>query len=123
MGRVYQKVLIVDDEPMIVRVLQRFLEKRNYDVLSAGGRREALEVFHKEKPFHVLLCDVHLGIDNGWKVAEEIYLAQPSIRVLMISGAVNTRITPDALAYQMLYKPFTQEDLERALRGPWEDTT
>jgi DNA-binding NtrC family response regulator len=122
MGRV-QKVLLVDDELMILRVLRRFLEKRRYDVFEAGGRKEALEVFHREKPFHVLLCDVHLGRDSGWKLAEEIYLAQPSIHVLMISGAINQRVTPDTLAYRMLYKPFSQTDLERELDGHWEDTT
>jgi DNA-binding NtrC family response regulator len=123
MGRVAKRVLLVDDEPMIIRVLRRFLEKHKYEVFEAGGRRAALEVFHKEKPFHVLLCDVHLGMDNGWRLAEEIYLAQPSIHVLMISGAINTRLTPDTLAYRMLYKPFTHTDLERELTGHWEDTS
>ena len=123
MGWTTKRVLLVDDEPMIVRVLRRFLEKHKYEVFEAGGRKQALDVFHKEKPFHTLLCDVHLGVDNGWKLAEEIYLAQPSIRVLMISGALNSRVTPDTLAYRMLYKPFTHDDLERALNGHWEDTT
>lgn len=123
MGRASKQVLLVDDEQLIVRVLRRFLEKRKYEVFEAGGRLEALAMFHKEKPFHALLCDVHLGMDNGWKLAEEIYLSQPSVRVLMISGALVTGVTPDSLAYRMLYKPFTYDDLERELTGHWEDTT
>lgn len=114
-----KKLLLVDDEPMILRVLRRFLEKHKYLVYEALDAQTALGLFHKEQPFHALLCDVHLGMDNGWKLAEEIYLSQPSIRVLMLSGSTEFMTIPDTLSYIMLHKPFNQNNLITVLEGHW----
>lgn len=122
MMKLGKRVLLVDDEQLIVKILKRYLEREGFSVVEANSRTAALDAYHKERPFHALLCDVHLGRDSGWEVAEEIYLAQPSIRVLMISGAISFGVTPAGLPYRMLQKPFTQEDLKESIRKLWRDT-
>ena len=84
-----------------------------YDVFEAGDAAVALRLFEEEKPFHMLLCDVNLGVDNGMKLAEQIRMAQPSIRVLMLSGALLKE--KDERAFSVLYKPFNQEEFRRAI--------
>lgn len=113
MGKTIQKVLLVDDELMITRVLKRFLVREGYDVFEAGDAAVALRLFEEEKPFHMLLCDVNLGVDNGMKLAEQIRMAQPSIRVLMLSGALLKE--KDERTFSVLYKPFNQEEFRRAI--------
>src|SRR4051812_14093114 len=88
MGRPGKKILIVDDEPLILRVLARWLVQRGYVTYEARCAREALRLFREEQPFHALLCDVRLEMDDGWKLAEQIAAAQSSIHVLMLTGTV-----------------------------------
>jgi CheY-like chemotaxis protein len=117
MGKPGQKVLIVDDERMIQRVLRRFLLHYNYVTHEAGGAATALRLFREEQPFHALLCDVYLGLDNGWKLAEQIYALQPSIRIVMITGAFFPKPPPKRFPYQLLLKPFLPADVRKALEN------
>ncbi len=115
MAKAAKKILLVDDEQMITRVLRRFLELDGYEVLEAGSAKEAIKLFLRERPLHLLICDVYLEGASGWALAEKIYLSQPTIRVLMISGANYFGVTPDTLDYEVLSKPFNREDLKQAI--------
>ena len=48
------KILVVDDEPQILKVLQAYLEKEGYQVVSATDGRSALDVFTHETPTFVI---------------------------------------------------------------------
>ena len=65
------KILVVDDEPQILKVLQAYLEKEGYHVVSAMDGRQALEVFSREEPSFVIL-DLNLPHLDGLEVCREI---------------------------------------------------
>jgi two-component system response regulator ResD len=121
MSKPPKKVLLVDDEDMVRRALRRFLTKEKYEVYEANSATQALSVFHEHRPFDMLLCDVCLGKDDGWETAAKIYISQPSLVVMMISGYLVHERIPRALHhYRMLYKPFTPTELRRELVELWE---
>ena len=70
-GKRSPKVLLVDDEPGVQRVLARRLEAQGYDVLTAADGEEALEKAHKEHP-DVILLDIMLPKKSGNMVAAEL---------------------------------------------------
>lgn len=114
-----RKVLIVDDEPLIRRVLSRFLNKDGVEVIEAESVKTALSVFHLNKPIDALLCDLYLGADSGWNVAESIYALQPTITIVMLTGCYDAGVAPVGLPYTVLNKPFSPDALRSALQGLW----
>ena len=65
------KVLAVDDDPTIQRLLQVNLEMEGYEVVLAGNGEEALEVARAERPDCILL-DVMMPKKDGWQVCAEL---------------------------------------------------
>jgi len=63
------RVLIVDDEPAIVRLIRDYLERAGFDVMTAGNGEDALQVFSRSRPDLVIL-DLTLphmdGLDVAW---------------------------------------------------------
>lgn len=66
------KILVVDDESRMRKLVKDFLIRENYEVLEAGDGEEALDVFYKEKDIALILLDVMMPKLNGWDVCREI---------------------------------------------------
>ncbi len=66
------KILVVDDELRIRKLLKDFLGKEGYLILEASDGEEALEIFFKEKEISLVLLDVMMPKLNGWEVLREI---------------------------------------------------
>ena len=66
------KILVVDDELRIRKLLKDFLGKEGYLILEASDGEEALEIFFKEKEITLVLLDVMMPKLNGWEVLREI---------------------------------------------------
>jgi DNA-binding response OmpR family regulator len=64
-------ILIVDDEPNIIRLIQMYLEREGYGTLSARTGGEALEIMSRQNPALVIL-DIMLPDVDGWEVCREI---------------------------------------------------
>jgi two-component system alkaline phosphatase synthesis response regulator PhoP len=71
MSEPVRKILVVDDEPQIVRVLKGYLENAGFRVISALDGKMALEIFSKEKPDFVIL-DLNLPGLDGLEVCKAI---------------------------------------------------
>ncbi len=81
------KILVVDDHPQIVRLLQRVLQTDAHEVITASDGEEALQKLHDEGPALVIL-DVTMPKKNGYEVLRELK-SDPStqqIPVIMLSG-------------------------------------
>jgi len=65
------KILVVDDEPSIVRPLAFVLEKSGYEVLTAANGNEGLEMAESERP-DLIFLDVMMPKKNGYEVCEEL---------------------------------------------------
>lgn len=66
-----KKILVVDDDPALVRLVDRLLTEKEYEVLKAGSGQEALRTLFAQKPDLVLLDVVMPGMD-GWQTCSRI---------------------------------------------------
>lgn len=66
------KVLVVDDEMRIRKLVKDFLVKKEYRVLEAGNGEEALKIFFDNKDIALVILDVMMPKVDGWQVCKEI---------------------------------------------------
>ena len=66
------KILVVDDESRMRKLVRDFLVKENYEVLEAGDGEEALDVFYDQKEIALVILDVMMPKMDGWQVCREI---------------------------------------------------
>lgn len=66
------KVLIVDDEERMRRLVGDFLKKQGYAVIEAADGREALDLFMAHQDFDLIILDVMMPEYDGWAVCREI---------------------------------------------------
>ena len=62
------KILVVDDESRMRKLVRDFLVRQDYEVLEAGDGEEALDIFYKEKNIALIILDVMMPKLNGWEV-------------------------------------------------------
>lgn len=115
------KVLVVDDEPYILRSLTFVLRKEGFDVREAHSGREALEVFRQERPGLVFL-DVMMPEMNGFEVCREIKSDQQAqgVRVVMLTARGQDTDRDRGLsagADEYLTKPFSPSKVVELARS------
>lgn len=66
------KILVVDDEVRMRKLVKDFLVREGYRVLEAGDGLEALDIFYEEKDIALLILDVMMPKLDGWQVCREI---------------------------------------------------
>lgn len=66
------KILVVDDESRMRKLVRDFLVRKDYDVLEAGDGEEALDIFYKDKEVALIILDVMMPKMNGWEVVREV---------------------------------------------------
>ena len=69
------KILVVDDESRMRKLVKDFLTKKNFQVLEAGDGEEAMDIFYKEKDIALLILDVMMPKMDGWEVCREIVMS------------------------------------------------
>jgi DNA-binding response OmpR family regulator len=114
-------ILVVDDDPEIVTMLNTRLTKRGYKVATAGDGHRAIEIAKREKPDLVLL-DVMMPGKSGWEVARALKQdpVTQGVKIVMVSaiGEKTNEITaPIYGADAHVDKPFEFEKLEKVIAG------
>lgn len=66
------KILVVDDEVRMRKLVRDFLSVKGYSVLEAGDGEEALRIFMEEKDIDLMLLDVMMPKMDGWEVVEAV---------------------------------------------------
>ena len=66
------KILVVDDESRMRKLVKDFLQKNNYEVLEAGDGSEALDIFFEQNDIALIILDVMMPKMDGWQVCREI---------------------------------------------------
>ena len=66
------KILVVDDESRMRKLVSDFLIRKNFDVLEAENGEEAVDIFFKEKEIKLIILDVMMHKMDGWQVCREI---------------------------------------------------
>ena len=66
------KILVVDDESRMRKLVRDFLTREGYTVLEAGDGMEAMDVFYEDKDIALIILDVMMPKMDGWQVCREI---------------------------------------------------
>ena len=117
-----KQVLLVDDEPGILKVLGISLADRGYRVLTAENSEEALRVFHEARP-EVILTDIKMPGMDGIELLKRIKAESPDTEVIMITGHGEMELAIQSLKYDasdFITKPINDEALDIALRRALE---
>ncbi len=112
------KILVVDDEASIRRILQTRLEMIGYDVVAASDGEEALLAFRKETP-DLIVLDVMMPKLDGYGVCQELR-KQSDVPIIMLTALADVadRITGLELgADDYMAKPFSPKELESRIRS------
>ena len=112
------RVLVVDDEPLICKLISEFLTAQGYEVFTSLDAAEAMRIIRLARPRFVLL-DIRLVNDNGLLLLDQIHLHDPKALILMITAVADEAIAHEALrrgAVDYLIKPIDLEYLMNSLK-------
>jgi PAS domain S-box-containing protein len=116
-----EHILLVDDEPLVVEVLQEMLEQQGYRVTTADGSLNALEVFRKEpQDFDLVITDMTMPKLTGDRLSQEIKKIRADIPIILCTGYSNKLADKSALDFgvqDFMVKPIRQVDLVRIVRN------
>ncbi len=105
-----RKILVIDDEALILVAVERALSKAGYIVSTAKNMRE-LDTALKDAPFDMVITDLHMEEDTAENIIEKVEKTSPSVKVLKMSGTVNRD-----RSYNFLEKPFRIEELRKKVK-------
>ena len=118
-----KKILVVDDEAQIVKVLKAYLEKSGYAVVTAADGREALAVFSREAP-DFLILDLNLPGIDGLEVCK-VVRRESNIPILMLTARVEETdrlIGLELGADDYVIKPFSPREVVARVRAIFRRT-
>ena len=107
------KILIVDDESRMRKLVRDFLEKKNFQVLEAGDGEEAMDIFYEEKDIALILLDVMMPKMDGWEVCREIR-KNSKVPIIMLTARGDERdelLGFDLGVDEYISKPFSPKIL------------
>ena len=84
------KILVVDDESRMRKLVRDFLTREDYEVLEAGDGEEALDVFYREKNIALIILDVMMPKINGWEVCREVRETS-KVPIIMLTARTDER--------------------------------
>lgn len=126
------KILVVDDESRMRKLVSDFLTKKNFQVLEAGDGEEAIDIFYAEKDVALIILDVMMPKMDGWEVCREIR-KNSNVPIIMLTARGDER--DELLGFELgvdeyISKPFSpkilvarvEAILRRTGQGNTEDT-
>lgn len=84
------KILVVDDESRMRKLVKDFLVKSNYEVLEAGDGETAEQLFFREKDIALIILDVMMPKLDGWQVCEDIR-AYSKVPIIMLTARADEK--------------------------------
>jgi len=112
------KVLVVDDDAIVIKSCKRILEAEGFEVLTVPSADEALEIIRKYD-FDLLLVDVKMPKHDGMFLMREIKKDLPDTPIIVMSGYPTQETIADVLrlgATQFIPKPFRPDELVKLIR-------
>ena len=107
-------ILVIDDEPYILRSLSYLLQREGYTVLVAGNAEEAYRLSEQTPSIDVLLTDVVMPGTSGPELTKRLVERRPALKVIYMSGYTEDAIIHHGVlnpGISFLHKPFTAESL------------
>ncbi len=113
-------ILLIDDDPRMLAMIQRILQSENYQVATAASGALGLELFRQLKP-NLVITDILMPDKDGIETLREIRNLDPHARIIAISGGGRAKyrnfleIAQEFGATEVLEKPFRREQLLTAV--------
>ncbi len=117
-----ERILVVDDEPLLAEMVQQMLTMLGYDAVSCTGGIEALEAFRNqpgEKPFDLVITDMTMPHFTGEDLVHELSGLQPVVPVILMTGfssKIDAEKAGELGIEGFLMKPVAMEELARTVR-------
>lgn len=108
------KVLMVDDESRMRKLVNDFLSRKNYEVIEAGDGEEAIDKFYADKDISLVILDVMMPKMDGWEVCREIRKNNSKVPIIMLTAKSGERDELqgfDCGADEYISKPFSPKIL------------
>ena len=107
------KILVVDDESRMRKLVKDFLTKKNFQVLEAGNGEEAMDIFYEERDIALIILDVMMPKMDGWEVCREIR-KNSKVPIIMLTARSDER--DELLGFELgvdeyISKPFSPKIL------------
>jgi DNA-binding NtrC family response regulator len=121
-GLMGARILIVDDEEIVIKSCLRILGGGNYHVEAAYDGREALRKI-EENPYDVMILDVMMPNMGGLEVLRRVKETHPDMDVIMVTGLSNVDIVVQARrlgARDFISKPFEPDELKLVVQRALE---
>lgn len=108
-----RKILVVDDESRMRKLVRDFLTKQGFEVLEAGDGEAALDIFYEDKDIALLILDVMMPKMDGWQVCREIR-SHSKVPIIMLTARGDER--DELLGFELgvdeyISKPFSPKIL------------
>jgi len=115
-----ERVLLVDDEPTVVEMVQQMLERLGYEVVSHTSSTEALAAFERgPDQFDLVVTDMTMPHMTGTDLSKELMEIRPDVPIIMCTGfsELITEGKAEAMGIRaLLMKPIVRRDLAEAIR-------
>ena len=113
------KILVVDDESRMRKLVKDFLEKKNFHVLEAGDGEEAMDIFYEEKDIALLILDVMMPKMDGLEVCQQTreFSQVPIIMVTAKGEDMDKIMGLEYGADDYITKPFNILELKARIRA------
>jgi DNA-binding NtrC family response regulator len=110
-----KQVLLAEDEPMVLKLLQRLVHSWGYRVFSARNGREAMEISDQHQgEIDLLVTDVIMPEMEGPELAEKLKAKHPRLQVIFLSGYSHTQVVLQR-GWKFMQKPFQTQKLKAAV--------
>lgn len=122
------KILVVDDESRMRKLVKDFLTKKNFQVIEAGNGEEAMDIFYQERDIALIILDVMMPKMDGWEVCREVR-KNSKVPIIMLTARGDER--DELLGFELgvdeyISKPFSPKILvarvEAILRRTGQDS-
>ena len=107
------RILVVDDESRMRKLVHDFLIKNNYEVIEAENGEEAVDIFFEQKNISLIILDVMMPLMDGWQVCKEIR-QYSTVPIIMLTAKSDER--DELLGFELgvdeyISKPFSPKIL------------
>lgn len=112
------KILIVDDDPIVLSVMESIIMAHGYPVGTAGDGKQALDALYKDR-FSIVITDINMPVMNGMELLRHVKAEFPKVGVIMVTGYSEDYSYIDVInagAIDFMTKPFNGPELVAKLR-------
>lgn len=115
-----ETILLVEDEPMLLELVQSLLESAGYRVLTAKDGRTAVEMYKThQQEIRLVLSDLGLPLLSGWEACRQMLAINPALKVVVATGYLDHAAKDEMMesgVKEFVQKPYFAAELIAKLR-------